>query len=202
MRQVLPVRLSGKLLRTAALAAALAQAACGYTLRSSESPLFKEQGVTRLYIAPVKNDTYKAGVENLVYNALLREMNTHLNVRIVRRPELSDAGLFATVHRAEYSVASPVRASELEPKGEGPSDVLVASYYSAVLGCSFRLKKTGGPSLWSGGLRASKQFPASNRLGVLGTTSALINDSEFDRALQDLAKQITTDLRESMLAGF
>jgi hypothetical protein len=56
--------------------------------------------------------------------------------------------------------------------------------------------------LWSGGFSKSKPFPANNQLGVFGTTSALINESEFDRVLRDLAEGIAADMHESMLAGF
>ena len=41
-----------------------------------------------------------------------------------------------------------------------------------------------------------------NQLGVIGNTSALINDSEFERSLADLAASMMGDLHESMLAMF
>lgn len=57
-------------------------------------------------------------------------------------------------------------------------------------------------AIWSGGFGGSKEFPGNTKTGVLGTTADLINESEFDRALWDLAQAMTTEVHESMMAMF
>ena len=56
--------------------------------------------------------------------------------------------------------------------------------------------------IWSSTFSRSKPFPGANQLDVPGTTSSLINDSEFDRALSDLSRSMMDDVHESMLAMF
>lgn len=85
--------------------------------------------------------------------------------------------------------------------------IRVATEYIAELSCTFTLTrrnvKPGTPAiLWTAGFNRAKPFPGSNQLSGLGTTSALINESEFDRSLQELAQSMMADVRESMVARF
>ena len=86
-------------------------------------------------------------------------------------------------------------------------DQSVAQSYSAGLSCTFTLKKIKrkegeNPILWSNSFSKGKQFPSANQLDVPGTTSPLINQSEFERALGDLAPMIALDAEESMFSRF
>jgi hypothetical protein len=63
-------------------------------------------------------------------------------------------------------------------------------------------KPSGRVALWSMGFSKQKTFPGANQVDVPGTTSVLINDSEFNRALSDLARNMMEDVHESMLAMF
>ena len=79
--------------------------------------------------------------------------------------------------------------------------------YVAVLGCDFTLRTIEGRGvpvevLWKGGLSRSKPFPANNQLWSLGSTSALINESELERSLGDVAEQMGRDAVQSMLEDF
>jgi hypothetical protein len=47
-------------------------------------------------------------------------------------------------------------------------------------------------------IRRSETFPATIYLGQLGDTSALINESAFERALDDLSVSVVTDAEESV----
>lgn len=185
----------------------------GYTVRRSTNYWGEKEGIHRIYIYPVTNNTYKVGVENLVYNQVLREISARGGMQIVRHPEEADAVLRTTVEAADYSPGATTTESELFPRDKiagfprGSSDVYVAREYVAVLQCGFSLVRTQsvpGKSnvLWATSLSRSKRFPGSNQLGVFGTTSALINDSEFDRALKDLAEGVMNDLQETMFSLF
>lgn len=201
---------------------ALTHSSCGYSLQRSNSPHLARRGIRKVYVAPVVNNTYKAGVENLVYNALLKAIASGGGVRLVSDKDEADAILTGTVTTAQYALASSTSAKDLNPKNTGPSDRQVATLYQASLGCAFALERTRLPKppkklpagvtpesaadfakhIWSSSFGRSKNFSANTQLGVLGTTAALINDSEFDRALHDLAESMMGDVHESMTALF
>jgi hypothetical protein len=85
---------------------------------------------------------------------------------------------------------------------------LIANDYNAILTCSFQLIRREAylnhpaGTVWSGEFSRTKLYPGSNQLGVLGTTSGLINDSEFDRTIIDISRDMAVDVRESMLSRF
>lgn len=207
------------------VAAAQALWGCGYSLQSNfHSDALKKDGIERIYIAPVVNDTYKTGVQSVVYNALVRALATFKGYEIVKRPEHADAILSSTVSTAVSQVGSPVTANQLNPatlqsQATRFADVLVASTYNALLTCTFTLARSvpkadknikpetlpprlRKPVVWASTITRMKPFPGSNQLGILGDTSPLINDSEFDRALLDLAQQTAADVREGIISRF
>lgn len=178
--------------------------ACGYTLQTSQSPFLQDNGVRRLYVAPVTNRTYKPGVESVLYNSLVKKIASTMDVQIVRDPKDADATLQGVIREAEYDVATLVTSDQLAPVGTGPSSVVVATEYQAKLLCLFTLShvKNSEKQIWGKEFERTKLFPANTQLKVLGTTSALINDSEFDRALSDLSDQMVADVSESLLSYF
>ncbi len=194
------------------LAAWVSLGGCGYTLQTSKNPIYDELGIHRVYVAPLVNDTYKPGVENLVYNEVVKTISQNRRVKVVQNIEDADAVLSGTVNSAYYATLATTGGDSLYPSKElpglaGPANIRVSSFYGANLGCSFSLKyrkprKGKSDELWSSGFSRNKSFPGNNQMGVFGTTSALINDSEFDRALRELAEGISNDLHESMLAMF
>ncbi len=212
----LNLSLNLSLSRAIALALALAittglSSGCGYTFQNSRNPLLVRDGVQKIYVSPVVNNTYKAGIENIVFNNLLRTLVAHGRVTLVHHLEEADALLEGSVGGASYGASASTSVSELNPSGLGAilstSQFPVATEYTASLACSFiltwRVAKPGKKEIiWSSSFGRSKPFPAANQLDVPGTTSALINDSEFDRALSDLAKSMMDDVHESMLAIF
>jgi hypothetical protein len=186
--------------------AALFLSACAYSFQSSRNPLAEREGIRRIYIASVVNNSYKPGVENLIYNTVQRALSMHRRVVLVDRPEEADGLLQGTVNNASATVNAITSAAALDPPGVGP-DAGVASEYLATLDCSFTLlrqKSVPGKNdvVWTGGFTKARPFPGNNRVGVLGTTSALINESEFERMLQEIALRMAEDVHESMLAQF
>lgn len=198
---------------------------CGYTLQTSSSPALEKEGIRRVYISPILNNTYKSGVENVVYNALIRSLASNQYLRIVGHPEQADAVLSGMVTYANYSASAHAPAKNIcsSQFGQGTSlaasctqglgatysELGVATIYDASLSCSFTLTRrnarhqTGQKSIvWTASFGRNKPFPAANQLGTLGTTSALINESEFERTLLEMANSMMGDVRESMLARF
>jgi hypothetical protein len=184
---------------------------CGYSFQNSHNPLEYREGIRRVYVSPVINNTYKPGVENLVYNQLIRIFSSHRRVAVVQDPEQADAVLQGTVVDALYAGGPGTTVINLNPQGLGQAlptaPFVISTIYTANLNCAFSLiRRNSLPGkkgiVWASSFARSKQFPASNQLDVPGTTSALINESEFDRALQDLAHSMMDDLHESMLAMF
>lgn len=177
-------------------------ASCGYSLRTSRDPSrMKALGIQRIYVRPVQNQTYRPGVENAVYSQLVRMLSTTPGVRAVNRAEEADAELGGVVTVARRSVSGEIKASELNPKGVGSSSLLVASEYSATMECTFELRRAG-KGVWGGNFSRSRPFPANNQIGPLGSTGALINESEFERALQEVASDMMTDVRNSLVQDF
>jgi hypothetical protein len=186
---------------------------CGYSIRKGTSEALEKDGVRRIYISPIVNDTYRYGVENVVYNSLVRSLASFKGIKLVSDPSLADAVLSGHVIQADSQVSSTASATGLDP-GRIPTpnyfgSLLIAKEYNAILGCSFELirRQPAGPNrpagtLWTGSFNRSKVYPASNQLGVLGTTSGLINDSEFDRTLVDISREMMVDVREAMVSRF
>ena len=197
-------------------------AGCGYSLQGTYSPLLEKEGVSKIYIEKIKNLTFKPGIEDVVYNALIKKLVSQGRVKLVREKEQADAILSGEITYADYTPATQ-RAYSFAPAYRKPEDpplyILVASTYTANLACSFSLKRN--PALltilnnnadqnkpqkaaliWSSTFTRTTQFQANNQMGIPGTTAALINESEFDRAIANLAESMMGDLHESMLAMF
>ena len=185
---------------------------CGYGFQSTKNSSLRKYDVEKIFVRPITNRSFKPGVENMVYNALVRSLRGYGRVVIVPSQELADGILEGTVNNASYSGAGSSYVSSMAPSGVGGSlptaDFPVAGAYSASIECSFRLirirhKKPQPPDeIWSGTFSNSVPFAAANQLDVPGTTSAIINDSEFDRALGDMARDMMDDVNNSMVAGF
>ena len=173
---------------------------CGYHMRGEERPFFKIHNINTLYVYPVKNNSYKAGVEITVYNALRKRFSQGGYLRLVDKPELADAQIAATVSEATYTPLAITTADKIATTNSvpGPGSVQIASSYQVNLSVQFVLNDQKNKSLWSDVVAKSKSFAASNYLGTLGSTSALINEGEFERTLNDLSVGIATDAEESI----
>jgi outer membrane lipopolysaccharide assembly protein LptE/RlpB len=193
-------------LRAAALLACLALAACGYALENSKTNSLKEVGVSRVYIAPVKNLTYKPGVENTVYNELVQALLAGGRLKLADKPQNADAILESSVDTAIYIASANANADSIFPITVKAIQITVATEYQANMTCSFHLKrqKNGDPQevLWESSFTRSKRFTGSNQKIEYGTTSGLINESEFDRTLQDVSHSMMSDVNEAMVARF
>ncbi len=168
-------------------------------MRGDDRPFFKLHEINTLYVYPVLNNSYKAGVEITVYNALHKRFSQGGYVRLVDKPELADAKISATVTEAAYSPLAVTTADKIANVGTnpGPSSIQIASSYQVNLSVQFSLNDRK-KQLWSDVVSKNKSFAASNYMGTLGNTSALINEGEFERTLNDLSVGIATDAEESI----
>jgi len=184
-------------------ACAVLLTSCGYTLRGNSRVFFDSNQIRSLYVAPVKNNSFKAGVDIVVYNALRKRIAQGGYVRLVDQRDFADAELSALISDASYSPSGITTADQLAPLQSGPSNVQIASAYNVNLAIHFDLlllktKKV----LWADSIGRQKSFSASTYLGALGTTSALINESDFERTIGELASGIVQDAEESMNSVF
>lgn len=168
---------------------------CGYTLHGTKSALLEERGIRTLYIDKVRNDSYKVAVDTALYDALVKTFQSGNRVRLVASEENADAILL-----------SQIVLSDTAPAGErGDIDGMVtATQYSAGLNCQFQLRRhrSHPDTIWVGTIGRSKLYQAGTRSGIAGTTSSLINESEFERAVDDISTQIAVDLHDAMLENF
>ncbi len=173
---------------------------CGYHMRGAERPFFKIHDIKSLYVTPVQNNSYKAGVEITVYNALRKRFSQGGYIKLVDKMDSADATITATVNEAMYSPLAVTTVDKIANAGsvDGPNTVQIASSYQVNLRVQFVLADKFKKGLWTDSISRNKSFAASNYLGSLGNTSALINEGEFERTLNDLAVGIATDAEESI----
>lgn len=179
---------------------------CAYRVQTSKGQYFEERGIKYLYVNPLENDTYKMGIETKVYSALVEGIAARGRVKVVRNIDHADAILTGRVTAADLSTGAAIGTHRLQPLDTGTGNVSVAAVYEVHLQCSFNLavldEEGKESSLWGEDFERTKSFASSTQMGSLGTTSALINESKFDRALQELAELMMADVHESMLAAF
>ncbi|MBC7387343.1 MAG: hypothetical protein H7301_14420 [Cryobacterium sp.] len=185
---------------------ALLFSGCGYSLQSTKQNSLKEAGVERVYVAPVKNESYKAGIENLFYNELIQIILAGKRVKLVDRPELADAVLDSTVGQAYYTPSATTSSDSIYPTTVTTIQITVATEYVATVSCSFHLRRQkGGVSkeeVWGSTYTRSRRFAGNNQKAEFGTTSALINESEFERTLKEVSHGMMQDVHEAMVARF
>lgn len=188
-----------------AIAATLGLSGCGYHLRGNTREFFNDHQIRTIYVAPAGNNSYKGGAEITLYNALRKRFALGGYVKIVDNPNDADAKIAATIQEAAYAPYAASSVQSISPTATSksrPEDLYVASLYEARLRVSFRLSDRRDKALWADELLRSKRFVASTFFGSQGSTSALINESEFERTLSDLSVSIVTDAEESINTAF
>ncbi|MBS1958875.1 MAG: hypothetical protein JST80_05315 [Bdellovibrionales bacterium] len=184
---------------------ALSFSGCGYHLRGNTREFFNDHHIQTIYVAPARNNSFKAGVEITLYNALRKKIALGGYVKIVDSPNDADARIASAIQDAAYSPYATAGVQSLSPTStalDRPGDLYVASLYEAKLRVQFKLSDRRDTTLWSDELTRTKRFSASTFFGGQGSTSALINESEFERTLSDLFVSIVTDAEESINTAF
>jgi hypothetical protein len=180
---------------------------CGYALQNKRSRLKENEQVEKIYILPIKNQTFKPGLEDILLLGLVKRLSLHDAVFIVDTKEKADAFLQVTIRVAEYIPVAGTTVGTLSPQAEAErllvKTFVVATTYEAKLKCEFALRKPHEEkAFWTVSLERTKVFLGSNQVGILGTTSMILNESDFDRTLSEIATYIIDDARENMVSLF
>ena len=87
----------------------LAWAGCGYTLSNRRRDDLAKVGVQTVFVKPVQNNSYKPGVENILYNHIVGTLAAYRSIRMVLSESEADAILVGAVNSAtSAAVASPL----------------------------------------------------------------------------------------------
>ena len=198
------------ILITVALGLALGLQSCGYHFRSEKTSQLAADGVERIYIKGIRNETYKPGIEQFLIDGLTKSLVTSGSVRLVQDPSSADAILEGVVKDARYYMTTPTTTEAgIAPKSIIVPSAVIAAEYEAILSCTFTLWRTSvnidphkEKPLFDQRFTNTKRFPGSNQKASYGTTSSLINESEFTRALGELTTNMMRDVQEALVSRF
>lgn len=189
------------------LISGLALGGCGYRFRSSHN-LWEKNGIRKLYISNIENNTLRSGVDGPFSSSILKEFARQGRIQIVRQKEQADGILSGTLYVVDAKCGPTTTADQVSttiPSGmpRPPSDFIVAQEYvvSAELGLELSEAKSQ-KTLWSKTFSRTKIYPASNQAGDIGNTSVQINESRFQEALADVATNIAVDAHDILFEAF
>lgn len=190
--------------------AAWTLAGCGYVFKGTRiNEKLEAEKVETIFVETFRNDSYRPGIESTVYNQMLKALTYATSLRVVNRLEDADAVLKGVVASADSSVQTTALSKDTFPKGTSTyrDKVSIASAYVASLSASFTLVRTRrnggkGDVLWGGGFARARPYPGNNYMGIFGSTSHLINETEFDRALAEAAADLAVDATENLFSAF
>ncbi len=153
---------------------------CGY--RFGGEGFGPSPGIRSIAIPTFINETYEAGIETTVTNALLRELIKDRRVKVVGEDE-ADAIMEGTV--TSFAISSVA----YDPSG-------VVSEYRTWVALDVFLKRNGkGEVLWSKkGLRESDVYRVSS--------DVLLTEAEKERAIQKIARELARRIRRRLFEGF
>ncbi|MEW6056540.1 MAG: LPS assembly lipoprotein LptE [Bdellovibrionota bacterium] len=182
----------------------LSSSGCGYTWRNKSNP-WKAQKVERVYIKAMINNTLRSGLEVPFTSALIREFSRGPKVRIASNEENSDAVIESSLDAVGSSIGPTTTVDRLsqDPAARAFNDYVIASEYSASATITVSLvRKQDKRVLWTRAFSESKTYPANNRFGLVGSTSALINSSQEQLALNEIAQVLASDAYDTMFEAF
>ncbi len=177
---------------------------CGYHWQQKINP-WKNRGIEKVYVEILKNNSLKAGAEVPFTSALVKMFSRGNKVRVVSEPTAADAIVQGAIDSISSSIGprSTVPTLTTDPQAATISDMLVATEYQVSAALTVTLVDQKSKSvLWSQGFSGNKFYPGNNRFGLVGNTSALINDSQQQLALQDIAQILASDVYDTMLEVF
>lgn len=181
---------------------------CGYHWRSHVNP-WKKQNIQTVYVPMITNNTLHPGIESFFTSALEKEFIRGQKLKLVSDGKAADVTLKGTLVEV---LTTPNGQSTVPQITEDPearaqlADMVIASDYSTLVRMRVEMidyrQEKEGKVLWSRSFQGSKVFPANNRYGLEGTTSALINASQESLTLQNLAQTVASDVYDSLFHAF
>lgn len=174
--------------RSAAFAAALSAAGCGYALLGHGVTV--DPSIKRIGVPPFRDQTGKAGLEQKISENVIEELLKRGRFDVVPQAEGVDAVVEGEL--VSYNVL-PVGFSEAEP---GEANTTQATRYAIVLTARVRYAKTGqSEAIWE-----SESFRASDEYDV-GDDPAAFFDRE-EQTIDRLAATFARSLVSAMLEAF
>jgi curli biogenesis system outer membrane secretion channel CsgG len=178
---------------------------CGYQWQGVGNP-WARQGVERIYVETLSNETLRTGVESLFTGALLKEIARGKRLRLVNNIKDADAILSGSVITVESAINSSTTVPAIANKdldATALDTVVIAADYSAYASVNVQLlRRKDSKVLWSQSFSRSRIYPSGNRFGLPGTTSVLINSSQEQIALTEIAQFIASDAHDMLLEAF
>jgi hypothetical protein len=176
---------------------------CGYSWQSKKNP-WRGDGIEKVYIQTLTNNTLRVGLEVSMTSALIREFERGAKFRVVSDPKDADAVVKGTIDSIGNTHTDvTVSAITNDPAAAGLSDAVIASEYTASATVSIWLERNRDrQTLWRQTFSRQKVYPSGNRFGLPGTTSSLINASQEKLALDEVAGFIAGDAYDTMLEAF
>jgi hypothetical protein len=198
------IRSGAKFVVFSSVAALLLQTGCGYSWQNKRNP-WRDRGIARVYVRPLTNNTLYTGAEVALTSALVKVFARGEKVKLVAEEKDADAFVEGTVDSigSVPSARGTVGTLTNDPSAKELSDIPIATEYTATATVTINLvAKTGGTKYWTQAFSQSKIFPGNNRFGLVGTTSALINSSQQQIAMGEIAQYIATDVYDAMFEAF
>lgn len=179
---------------------------CAYTFQARGNP-WKDQGIERVQIRTLQNNSLKPGAENVFTSALLKEFSRGARLRLASDSQDADAFLEGTIDSITNGISSSTTVPQIAQNDPDAkqffSDVTIATEYSTAAQITVRLvRKRDRAVVWTQSFAQNKLYPGNNRFGLLGDTSMQINSSEQDLALYEIARNLANDAYDAVLEAF
>jgi hypothetical protein len=179
-------------------------ASCGYHFQGRDNP-WEKDGVSKVYVDSFVNRSSRAGAETVFTSALVKVFARGERLRVVQNKKDADAVLEGVVTELAVVPVSAATVTQLtkDPAAKPLADISLATEYAVNAIISVNLVRSkDSKSLWMQSFSGSKIFPGNNRFGTAGSTSVLINDSQQNAALSEIAFVVATDAYDFMLETF
>ncbi len=178
---------------------------CGYRFEGKHNPL-EEKGIRKIYITVLNNNSLRSGAEVPFTSAFVKAFSRGNKLKITSNEKDADATLEASIESIASVISGGTSVPSITTDTEARNklgDMSIATEYvaKAIINVKF-FKKDGGETIMSQTFERNRKFQGSNRYGKEGTTSVLINDSQYQLALNEIAKGIALDAYDTMLESF
>lgn len=169
-------------------------------MQGTRNPL-QDFGIQKIYVENFKNNTYRAGIEQMFTTAMVRQIEGGRTFKIVNSRDSADAILNGTVNSAEAGITSTTQLSA--GTAPGAKVLNVATQFSASVSCSVTLQEPGGKVIFTQSFSGNKNFTGAVwNNNDEGATVPLTNDSEQRIAYEFLSGQMMSSAYQRMIDLF
>jgi hypothetical protein len=178
---------------------------CGYHFRGSDNP-WKDEGIEKVYIRNVDNNTLTVGLDAMVRSATTRELSRGKRFIVVNSKDAADGFIDAVITDASSAINTATTVAAIAPKNPTAAnlgDFVIASDYRANLAVVYTLvRKRDQKLLFSQSFSDNRLYQGGNNYGLKGSTSSLMNQSQERISLEELTTRLASDMQDTMLEAF